>query len=130
MILYIDTTGKESVELAAVTADQVIRQRYKDLLSAENFGITVKQFLRRHSIELSDLQKVAVRTGSGYFSRIRTGVVFANALAYTLKVDIVTVGDLPEYATVTKAKGKGMIQPVYGAEPRITQSKKKYGFKN
>jgi tRNA A37 threonylcarbamoyladenosine modification protein TsaB len=124
MILYLDTTDNSEVELGVFVKDQLSKQKIS-LPHAENLAQAIEKFLSTHKLRLSDITKIAVRQGTGFFSRIRTGVVAANAIAYGLGIEIVPVTGEIDYATIHKAKGQRMIKPVYSGNPHITQPKKR-----
>jgi tRNA A37 threonylcarbamoyladenosine modification protein TsaB len=84
----------------------------------------VKKFLKANKLAMTDVAKIAVRVGPGYFSRVRSGVVAANALAYALNVKIVPVKGEVSIKQIEKASGQGMVAPVYGGKPNITKPKR------
>jgi tRNA A37 threonylcarbamoyladenosine modification protein TsaB len=121
MILYIDTCS-EMAEVA-VWNDKKIAQTYSKLPDAENFALEIKNFLKKNKIKPANLSNIAVRVGPGYFSRLRTGVVAANALAYGLKLKVVAVGPETKLSEIAKMPGQAQVLPVYGQNPHITMSK-------
>lgn len=125
MILYIDTTDNSSAELALLGRGADIRERFLNLPHAENFTIQIRKFLQKNKIKLADLQKIAVNTGPGFFSRIRTGVVAANTLGFALAIPIVPVKKPFTLKQIQNAKGVAQAKPVYTAPPNITKPKKR-----
>ena len=125
MILYIDTTDNDLAEIALVKPEVSINERWQSLPHAEEFPQAIKNFLKKHNLSFSDVSKIAVKVGPGFFSRVRTGVVAANALAYALGVKVVPVENKFEYAKVFKSKGLAQVLPKYGAKPNITKPKKR-----
>jgi len=86
---------------------------------------------KRGILKTEDIKKLAVLSGTGSFSGIRTGMAVGNALALSLKIPIVLldvkeIGDLESAAKIiAKKPGKPMAAPVYDREPNITVSKRK-----
>ncbi len=77
----------------------------------------------------STWEGVAVVAGPGSFSSIRTGVLYANLLAYTLKLPLqgLTIEQSQATTTWTHLLGSlstasvvSYIAPIYDAEPNIT----------
>jgi len=125
MILYIDTTDNDVAELFLISGKYKTSQRFENLPPAEIFISEIKRFLKNHKSKLSDIQKIAVKIGPGFFSRVRTGVVAANSLAYALGIKIVPVVGKIDFKKIMKTSGQGMVAPLYGGKPNITKSKRK-----
>ncbi len=125
MILCIDTTENAGTELKLLSADLEFRQKISELPRAEDFVFFVAKFLKKYNFDFSSISKIAVKNGPGYFSRIRTGIVLANALAYALKVKVMAFdGDL-NFQKLNKIKGSAWLKPAYDAEPHITMPKRR-----
>lgn len=128
MLLYLDTTDNDVVEMVLVRPDgKEIKEKYVSLRTAENFAGVIKKFLAKNKLELSDITKIAVKQGAGYFSRVRSGAVLANALAYALKIRVVPVTGSVNFRKLRAVSGQSMIKPVYSRKPNITKSKNVYG---
>jgi tRNA A37 threonylcarbamoyladenosine modification protein TsaB len=125
MILYIDTTDNEVAEIAVISDEKKINEHWQDMPPSEEFPQAIKRFLKTHGIKLSDISKIAVKVGPGFFSRVRTGVVAANSMAFALKVKVVAVVGLFDISKVMKNPGKNLVAPRYGAGPNITVAKKR-----
>ena len=125
MILYIDTTDNDVAELVLIVDKKTIKETFASLPHAEDFTATIKRFLRKHKTELAAVKKLAVKVGPGFFSRVRTGVVAANGLAFGLRIPIVAVRGKVNYKQIIKARGEGMVKPFYGGQPHITKPKKR-----
>lgn len=123
MLLFIDTTKNQGAQLVLYKEGLLEKQNFTELPKAEEFAQVVKDFLAQKGCQLSDLTKLSVRVGEGYFSHIRAGVVLANALAYALNLDIVRVKGDVDYKKIYSKKGHPMIEPVYSAKPNITKPK-------
>ncbi len=126
MILYIDTTDNDVAEIALILEKKKITERWQFLPHAEQFAEKIQKFLKKNKVDFAQISKIAVKVGPGFFSRVRTGVVAANALAYALGVKIIPVKQRLEIDKILKQKGQDTVKPFYGAEPNITKSKKKY----
>ncbi len=87
--------------------------------------VTLK-FLKKQKIKLTELQKIAVITGPGQFSKIRTAVASANALAYGLGIPVVGVrlAEKNNLAQILKRPGSQAAKPFYDRGPNITLTKK------
>ena len=124
MMLYIDSTrDDEKVELVIVDkSGKVLKRKFVDLLSPEgkpeNLIEILSKFLSANKIKLSNLSKIAVRQGRGFFSRTRLGIVTTNALAFTFQIPIVPVLNKPNFKKILAKSGQGMVAPVYSKKLR------------
>jgi tRNA A37 threonylcarbamoyladenosine modification protein TsaB len=125
MILFIDTTDNDLAVLALLIGKKHIRKEFTSLPHAEDFAIVLKKFLSENKMKFSDVEKIAVKVGPGFFSRVRTAVVAANALGYAMGVKVIPVTGKVDFAKLAKQAGQGMVVPVYGAEPHITKAKRR-----
>ncbi|MEJ0021613.1 MAG: tRNA (adenosine(37)-N6)-threonylcarbamoyltransferase complex dimerization subunit type 1 TsaB [Candidatus Doudnabacteria bacterium] len=128
MLLFIDTTDQDSAKLTLISNSKTIDHIFKvsHNLSEVLIG-QIQTFLKKQKIKFADLDKIAVVTGPGHFSKIRTAVAAANALAYGLGIPVVSIsaGLKIDWQQLAKQKGKRMTQPQYGREPNITLPKKR-----
>lgn len=127
MILYINTASDQA-ELVLQKNEELIRKEFTQFPHSEEFAAEIKKFLATVKVQLTDLQKIAVKVGPGFFSKIRTGVVAANGLAYGLQIPIVAVTGEPNFTRIAKQKGERMVAPIYNAEPTITMPKKRKNY--
>ena len=81
---------------------------------SERLLLELKQFLKKHKVALSDLQKIFVNPGPGGFSTTRTGVATANALAFALDIPL---------AEWPSGIVKKIVLPKYDKLPNITIGK-------
>ncbi|MGE5298272.1 MAG: hypothetical protein ACM3KM_03855 [Acidobacteriaceae bacterium] len=93
---------------------------------SENLLKKIKEFLSANHTKLGELAKIGVVSGPGNFSRIRTGIATANALAFGLKIAAVGIkstnpSDLQKVYTSTER----LAAPSYGRKPNITKAKPK-----
>jgi tRNA A37 threonylcarbamoyladenosine modification protein TsaB len=123
MILFIDTTDNDLAVLVVTDGKKHIRKEFTSLPHAEDFAIVLKKFLAENKMKFLDVEKIAVKVGPGFFSRVRTAVVAANALAYGLGIKVIPVKGEVDFAKLAKQSGQGMVVPMYGAKPHITKAK-------
>ena len=115
MELVIDTTqpGILVLELRENQKRVSRLQKQTEKLSEEILS-QINFLLRRHRVNLRELQKISVNPGPGGFSSTRTGVTVANALAYALDIPV---------ATWPGGRVKKMVLPHYDHPPHITRPK-------
>lgn len=104
---------EEGIVSVGHTRRRVLAER-RFALEPRHAGVllrAVDAVLRAAGCTASDLRAIAVVPGPGLFSRVRLGVVTANALAWALGVPLIVHG-----------KRARSVAPEYGAEPRITIS--------
>jgi tRNA A37 threonylcarbamoyladenosine modification protein TsaB len=106
-----------------LTGKIVARKQFQGNLSAENFASIIQKFLLNQKLKFSDVKKIAVKTGPGFFSRVRTGVVAANALAFALDTKVIAVRSELGLQKASKMPGQSFVRPHYGSAPNITKSK-------
>jgi len=107
MKLLIDTTNPDLVNLILEEGKKKTTHIFQtDHNLSEKLVPEIKKFLAKQKVRLNQLEKIAVPTSIGHFSRIRTAVATANALSYALKL---------------KQK---IIQPVYSNQPNISAPKR------
>ena len=108
MKLFIDTSNPDFAILELHEGKNIFQHKFKSKhnLSERLIG-EIKKFLEKRKFKLTNLKKIDVKSGPGYFSRLRSGVATANALAYSLH--------LPQK----------LIHPIYNKSPNITLPKKR-----
>lgn len=129
MILFIDTSDFEVAELRLIQDDKILKQTWRGKRLSETLLPKIKQLLNRINASFDDIDKIVIVTGPGHFSRIRSSVAVANALAFGLRIKLVGLkkNEVPKNLKVlNRIPGKSMVLPFYGKEPNITKSKKKY----
>jgi len=99
-----------------------------------NILADVDMFLKKYQCSPKKLHGIVVFIGPGQFSYLRTGVVIANTLGYTLGIPVVGISAVdavtPEIffqnglKKLSKTKKRRLIVPEYGSEPNITKGKK------
>ena len=117
MILSIDASDLKTIKLDLILGEKIFTHTFDanyDL--SERLTGEIEKFLSKQKIKLGSIKKIAVSAGPGHFSRIRTVVATANALAFGLNIKVVPIQSLKE-------KGKNMILPIYDKAPNITLKK-------
>lgn len=123
MYLYIDTTEKESFDIALLDRGSVIKKkRVKSIRKhSEKLLKSIDMMLKSEKARLKDILGILVVRGPGSFTSLRIGIATANALAYGLQVSIKGIDkdqDLDDIASLIK-KSDNIVIPEYGREPDI-----------
>ncbi len=106
MKLLIDTTNPEFASLTLSGGEKPIAHIFKtDRNLSEKLIPEIQKFLSKQKIKLTDLKQIDAAGGEGHFSRIRTAIATANALAYGLDIN------------------QPILKAAYSAEPNITLAK-------
>ena len=132
MYLYINTTERDSFEVALVGESGVIRKKtvQSHRKHSEKLLASITQMLKQAELSLRDIQGIAAVKGPGSFTSLRIGITTANALAYGLSVPIAGIDKSDNYTGFTsklfskRLRNPSIIVPEYGLEPHITESKK------
>ena len=126
MILFLDTTDRHKTFLAIVDKKRVIKKFFKTSGNlSEKLPGEIENVLKKAKIGLKGLQRVAVVRGPGSFVGTRTGVAYANALAWALNIPIVgLVADkVPEdFFKLYQLRPSKLVTPKYAHPPHITTS--------
>lgn len=128
MLLFFDTSGPENTTLYLVDRESIRAHAWPSgRTQSETLHGELAKFLKKSRVSFSDIKKVGAVAGPGLFSRIRTGVVTANTLAYALGVPAVScrrnrAGEI-DFARLLKDKGSQAIRPFYDRAPNITKPK-------
>ncbi len=119
MILYLNTSETNLIEVKLFEADKVIKQEisHENLKQSELLLRMINKVVR----DLKKLEAIYVVSGPGAFSALRIGVATANALAWSLHIP---VNELKAGESIEFNKGfkefKSVV-PKYGKEPNITK---------
>ena len=134
MYLYLDTTERDSFQIALVDKGQVlkhkailsVRQHSEKLLKAINGllkarGMSAPAFAKEGA--RGWFKGIVVVRGPGSFTSLRVGISTANALAFALDVPargVLPGADLQKLDTLFKKKQNNIVLPEYGQLPHIT----------
>lgn len=138
MYLFIHAGEREKTYLLLVKKGSAIgrvRPKFKQGKTADLLK-PVHALLEKNNVLPNRLKGIAVLSGPGQFSFLRSGIIIANTFAWALGIPVVGVyGD--ELLTEQEFVGVGMkelskakkefvpVVPLYGREPNITKAKKK-----
>ena len=129
MILFLDTSDPEQTSVYLLGKDKLKAHAWPSRRTQqENLHSQIAKFLKKSKTDLKKVEKLAVVTGPGQFSRVRTGVVTANTLAYALKVPVIGVRKLGtgvNFSALLKQKGQKQVEVYYDRAPNITKPNKK-----
>ncbi|MDO8668400.1 MAG: hypothetical protein Q7K35_04925 [bacterium] len=126
MILYIDTTKNNSVEIGIKDKNKfVCKNKFSsERTQAEKLLPNIAKMLKSAKLKLSDLKGIEVANQGGSFTSLRIGVITANALGYALAIPV--SGEKGETKKVKNGKlSFNIVKPEYDSEPIITVKKKK-----
>ncbi|OIO48931.1 MAG: tRNA (adenosine(37)-N6)-threonylcarbamoyltransferase complex dimerization subunit type 1 TsaB [Parcubacteria group bacterium CG1_02_41_12] len=131
MHLFIDTTEKESFDIALIDDERVIKKkRIKSIRQhSEKLLKSIDALLLSAKSSLKDIQGIIAVKGPGSFTSLRIGIATANALAFALGVGIAGVDKTDEWSKIVSSadlifkkqkKNLNIVIPEYGREPDIT----------
>lgn len=118
MILFIDTTIKDSIEIIIkdknkILAERKIKTRFKE---TEKLLPLIDTTLKKNDLNLKDIKSIEVNNRGGSFTSLRIGVITANALGYALGIPV--EGEVK--SNKVKSKKFDIVSPIYAREPNIT----------
>lgn len=123
MILVIDGLDNLIVKLGLFNGETLLTHNFEaERNLSERLSVEIGKFLKKNKTKFSDLTQLAVTVGPGHFSRIRSCVATANALAYAQGVEILSLKRDWKINDLTKVSQK-QVKPIYDRPPNITQSK-------
>lgn len=128
MTLFIDTTDNDLVRIALTLNRKIISKEWQTKFLSRTLMPEIAKLLKKNKRSFSDIKKVVVVRGPGFFSRTRTGVAVANALAFGLNVPIAGIkrSQVPtELMTFKHLKFSKSVMPYYDKAPNITRPKRK-----
>ncbi len=105
-LLSIDATHLELTGLFLVSKDFSAQHQFVSKKLSERLMPEIKIFLQKRKLIFNQIKRIEVKRGPGSFSRIRTAVATANALAYGLGLS------------------QKMIRPIYDKALNITFPKR------
>ena len=124
MILFIDTTQGQDIEIAIKNNSEIVvsKKFLAPYQQAEKLLPAIDKLLGQNKLKLKDLTGIEVNNQGGSFTALRIGVVTANALGFALEIPVKAV----EEFTRKKNKQKfDIVRPDYDREPNITVKKEK-----
>jgi tRNA threonylcarbamoyladenosine biosynthesis protein TsaB len=130
MIILAIRTDNEMAEVGLFTNQRQLAyhkwQAHRQL--AETINLKIDEILKKSSINLDQVQGIAVFKGPGSFTGLRIGLSVANSLAYSLSIPIVTDGGEDWLAKAVKklkaGKDEKIVHPYYGRPARVSLPKK------
>jgi tRNA threonylcarbamoyl adenosine modification protein YeaZ len=129
MLLFLDTAGMEQTSIFLLDKKAIRAHSWPSKMSQqESLHSEIAKFLKKSKVDLKNLSAVGAVTGPGPFSRVRSGVVTANAFGYALQIPVVGIRKLGEnlnFQSIMKMKGAKSISVYYDRKPNITKPKKK-----
>lgn len=88
-ILFIDTSSNKKISVVLKinnTLDKI--EQEITLQKAQVVLLLIDQLLKKHKLQLKDIDAIEVNTGPGSFTGLRVGIAIANALGFTLNVPV------------------------------------------
>jgi len=96
-------------------------------LQSTKLPVLVEQLLKENQLSFADLGLIAVATGPGYYTGIRTGVAYAAALAESLRLKVTPLSTLElfvydlrnikkQLAPILRARRSSFYGAVYGSD--------------
>ncbi|HEX9664748.1 MAG TPA: hypothetical protein VGA49_02895 [Patescibacteria group bacterium] len=132
MYLVINTTDQLFFGLINEKGELTAQFSFPGRVKSDYFIKQLKDFLKKNEIETAKLNGLGVVNGPGSFTAVRTGVVFANSLAFALNIPIVSLRsdqfkDIDQlitkiYKKISQTDSSGrLINPIYDQAPGITR---------
>jgi|SRR3989344_4526802 len=132
MILFLDTSQKEKFAIAIYEKNSLKKRKVIKIKNhhSEELLKNIDVFLKINTLSLRSLRGIAVVSGPGGFSSLRTGITCANTLAWALKIPVFGVEqseiEVSEkgladilFKKLKKVKLGIFVEPLYGKEPNI-----------
>ena len=129
--LFINSDPVDDLLLALIKGDNILEVVAFDgqVGLNEQLLMQIDKLLNNHDIKKEQLKLIAVKTGGGTFSSLRTAIATANSLGYALNIPVVPIDKSCNLDEVVKLCANSMINnfvavtPIYDREPNITQAK-------
>ncbi|MBU2575631.1 tRNA (adenosine(37)-N6)-threonylcarbamoyltransferase complex dimerization subunit type 1 TsaB [Patescibacteria group bacterium] len=129
MYLFIDTTEKDSFDIALLDKERVIKKKtvQSHRKHSEKLLKSIEMMLKSAKARLKDVCGILVVRGPGSFTSLRIGVATANALAFGLSVPIQGIEKSNDLNKVVSSldnifknnKRATVVVPEYGQLPHI-----------
>lgn len=95
---------------------------------AKGLLATIETFLGENNHSFATVNGLFVFRGPGSFTGLRIGITVMNVMSYSLHIPIIgTTGDQwvnDAIVSLASDGNDGIVLPMYGSEPRITQPRK------
>ena len=124
MELYLNTTSQTEIVIALLEGGEtlVTKKINAPRQQAEKLLVGIEKLLFSRGVKLAQLKKIIVANYGGSFTALRIGVITANALAYALKIPVIS--DPVAEKGVKKFATYSLVEPIYDREPNIGVSQK------
>lgn len=87
--LLINTSSNQAIEVGLrINGKEYIKKQEIDSRRAQAVLPMIDEILKKHNLELKDLEGIEVNTGPGSFTGLRVGATVANALSFALKIPV------------------------------------------
>ena len=86
---------------------------------AEKLHIFIEEVMQEASVQMQDLEAVAVSKGPGSYTGLRIGVSAAKGLCYALGIPLISVATLKSMASQIQIKENEVLIPVLDARRMI-----------
>ena len=118
-ILNIETATKNCSVALAKNGETILCKEISELgySHAEKLHVFIEEICNENSIQLKDLQAIAVSKGPGSYTGLRIGVSAAKGLCYALDIPLISVDTLAVLASqaVSIAKENELVVPMIDA---------------
>lgn len=129
MYLYLDTTERDSFQVALIEKDKVIKHKIisSTQTHSEKLLRTINSLLNSVHKTIKDVKGIAIVEGPGSFTSLRVGMATANGLSFALNIPVMGVEVSTSLNSIFKFFNKKLktkiVLPKYGREPHITSPK-------
>jgi tRNA threonylcarbamoyladenosine biosynthesis protein TsaB len=121
--LYLDTSELSATIAVFAGSEKLAEETWEAGRELSNsLSKKYQEVLSIADIESTDLSGICVFVGPGSFTGLRIGLSFGNGLAFALGIPIY---ETREKGVLNVEEPKETALPFYGAEPKITEPKKK-----
>jgi tRNA A37 threonylcarbamoyladenosine modification protein TsaB len=123
MTLYINTIIDNKIKIVLILKNkkEIVKISQVKCNQAEKLLVLINNLLLENKISLRHIKKIIVADKGGSFTSLRVGILSANALAYALKVPVISESGRNAFLF----KNFQIVKPIYSQLPNIGQSKKK-----
>jgi tRNA threonylcarbamoyladenosine biosynthesis protein TsaB len=129
MYIYIDTTERDSFEVALIDEKKIIKKKkvQSERKHSEKLLASIRHILSLSNKALKDVKGVIAVKGPGSFTSLRIGITTANALAFGLNIPVLGIDKIDDLDNIhfqlnkfiSKKRGSSIVIPEYGKQPDI-----------